>query len=290
MSGMHKLIAGVLIAGSVATATFTNVKGSQMVEFSSPWQDSLYARARLIATGYPGTDNDLKTASAGVHIEIDPGWKTYWRNPGGSGIPTQPSWEGSTNVKSIEVRWPAPKRLIDKYGMTIGYKNEIVLPVKIVPVDAKVPVRLSLDLNYAVCLDICLPVNAKMALDIKPENQSTSPFKRKLARFIKKIPQPSKPSEGLRVRKLDLTGDGKNVTLLLEIENPTDDALVDVFVEGADALFFNTPEKIINKGAVSLVEMSVSGAKSAKALEGNKLRFTLVGEKTSVDQYWTIGG
>ncbi len=174
--------------------------------------------------------------------------------------------------------------------MTIGYKNEIVLPVKIIPVDAKAPVQLNLELNYAVCLDICLPVNATMALDIKPENQSASPFKRKLARFIKKIPQPSKPSEGLRVRKLDLTGDDNKVTLAFEVENPKGDALVDVFVEGADTLFFDTPEKIVNKGAVSLVEMLVSGAKSAKALEGNKLRFTLVGEKTSVDQYWTIGG
>jgi len=290
MSGIRRLIAGILIVGSVATATFAGVKVSLAAEFSSPWQDNPYARARLISTGYSDTENNSQTVNAGVHIEIDAGWKTYWRNPGGSGIPTQINWAGSTNVQSIEVRWPAPKRFIDKYGMTIGYKNEIVLPVKILPLDANAPVQLSLELNYAVCLDICLPVNAKMALAIKPENQSTGPFKRKLARFIKKIPQPSKPSQGLRLRKLDLTGDDKQVTLLFEVENPKDDALVDVFVEGADVLFFNTPKKIINKGAVSLVEVSVSGAKSAKALEGNKLRFTLVGEKSSVDQYWTIGG
>jgi len=290
MSGIRKFIAGILIVGSVATATVTGVNMSQAAEFSSPWQDNPYARARLISTGYSGAENNLQFANVGVHIEIDPGWKTYWRNPGGSGIPTQANWAGSTNVKSIEVRWPAPKRFIDKYGMTIGYKNEIVLPVKIVPVDAAAPVQLSLELNYAVCKDICLPVNEKMTLLVKPENQSISPFKRKLARFIKKIPQSSKSSPGLRVRKLDLSGDDKKVTLLFEVENPQGDALVDVFVEGADILFFNTPEKIVNKGAVSVVEMSVYGAKSAKALAGNKLRFTLVGEKSSVDQYWTIGG
>ena len=290
MSGIRSLIAGILIVGSVATVTFDGVKVSLAAEFSSPWQDNLYARARLISTGYTGAENKSTTVNAGVHIEIDAGWKTYWRNPGGSGIPTQINWAGSTNVKSIEVAWPAPKRFVDKYGMTIGYKNEIVLPVKIVPLDANAPVQLSLELNYAVCLNICLPVNAKMALAIKPENQAAGPFKRKLARFIKKIPRPSKPSQGLRVRKLDLTGDDKQVTLLFEVENPKGDTLVDVFVEGADTLFFNTPKKIVNKGAVSLVEVSVNGAKSAKALEGNKLRFTLVGKKTSVDQYWTIGG
>ncbi len=290
MSDIRKLIVGILIVASVATATFTGVKVSLAAEFSSPWQNNLYARARLISTGYSDTEGNSQTVNAGVHIEIDAGWKTYWRNPGGSGIPTQINWAGSTNVKSIEVAWPTPKRFIDKYGMTIGYKNEIVLPVKIHPLDANAPVQLSLELNYAVCLEICLPVNSKMALAIKPENKSTGPFKRKLARFIKKVPQPPKSSQGFRVQKLDLTGDDKQVALLFEVQNPKGDALVDVFVEGADVLFFNTPKKIVNKGAVSVVEVLVNGAKSAKALEGNKLRFTLVGEKSSVDQYWTIGG
>ncbi len=114
MSGIYKLITGILIVGSVATVTFTNVKVSLAAEFSSPWQDNPYARARLISTGYSGTENNSKIANVGVHIEIDAGWKTYWRNPGGSGIPTQANWTCSTNVKSIEVRWPAPKRFIDK--------------------------------------------------------------------------------------------------------------------------------------------------------------------------------
>ncbi len=290
MTNMRIFITGGLVAGAFVAVTLSGVKVSGAAEFSSPWQDNPYARARLIATGYSDTKNNTQTANAGVQIEIDPGWKTYWRNPGGSGLPTQANWEGSTNVKSIEILWPAPIRFIDKYGMTIGYKNEIVLPVEIVPEDEKAPIQLALELNYAVCLDICLPVNASMTLDIKPESQSAGPFKRKLARFIKKIPEPSKPSQGFRLRKLNLTGEGKQLALLFEVENPQGEELVDVFVEGAETLFFDTPKKIVNKGATSLVEMSVSGVKSAQALAGSKLRFTLVGKKSSVDQYWMVGG
>jgi len=226
----------------------------------------------------------------GLQIELDPGWKTYWRIPGDSGIPPQIKWDGSTNIKSIELSWPTPHRFIDKYGMSIGYKNEIVLPVKIVPKDKTAPIHLALELNYAVCAEVCLPASANMTLEIKPENSKTGPFKRKLQRYLEQVPKISQSSKGLRVSKLDVSGEGEHVALSFEVENPKGDALVDVFVEGDETLFFGTPKKIIHKGSVSLVEVYVSGVKSAKALVGKKLRFTLVGKKSSVDQYWAVGG
>lgn len=282
---MHTLIVASLLA--------LGIPGIQMAvagEFSSPWQDNPSARARLITTGFPDAENRTRSLSAGVQIELDPKWKTYWRFPGGSGIPIQTKWDGSTNVKSIKVRWPAPHRFINEYGMTIGYKNEVVLPVEIVPKDINAPVQLKLELNYGVCLDICLPVTSNMMLEIKPKNQSASPFKRKLERFVKKVPKSSTPSQGFRVKKLGISGEAEQVILSLAVENPGGEGLVDVFVEGDETLFFDTPTKIISKGAVSQVEVPVFGVKSAKALNGKKLRFTLVGKKSSADQYWTIGG
>src|SRR5579872_4009349 len=32
------------------------------------------------------------TIMAGVRLRMKPGWHTYWRNPGGSGIPTKITW------------------------------------------------------------------------------------------------------------------------------------------------------------------------------------------------------
>jgi DsbC/DsbD-like thiol-disulfide interchange protein len=290
MSSMRKIILGSLVIGSFIAVALPWTQTSSAGEFSSPWADNPYARARLIATGYPDVENNPQAASAGIQIELDPKWKTYWRNPGGSGIPIQAKWDGSKNVKSIEVRWPAPYRFINKYGMTIGYKNEVVLPVKIVPEDKNAPIQLALELNYGVCLDICLPANAMITLEIKPENLKPGPFNRKLQRFIKKVPKPLTSPPGLRVKNLKLSGSGEQTVLAFEVENPTGETLVDVFVEGDETLYFDTPNKFINKGTLTQVEVPVSGAKSAQALSGKKLRFTLVGRKSSVDQYWTIDG
>jgi len=290
MSYMRKIILGSLVIGPFIAVALPWTQTSSAGEFSSPWADNTYARARLIATGYPDTENNPQAASVGVQIELDPKWKTYWRNPGGSGIPIQAKWDGSKNVKSIEVRWPAPKRYINKYGMTIGYKNEVVLPIKIVPKDKNAPIQLALELNYGVCLDICLPANAKMTLDIKPGNPKTGPFNRKLQRFIKKVPKILISPPGLRVKNLKLSGSGEQTVLAFEVENPAGEALVDVFVEGDETLYFDTPNKFINKGTITQIEVPVSGARTTEALNGKKLRFTLVGRKSSVDQYWTIGG
>ena len=60
---------------------------------------------------------------AGIELRLAPGWKTYWRYPGDSGIPPRFDFAKSRNVKSVTVRWPAPQRLTDESGTSIGYKQ-----------------------------------------------------------------------------------------------------------------------------------------------------------------------
>ena len=38
----------------------------------------------------------------------------------------------SRNVKSVTVRWPAPQRLTDESGTSIGYKHDLVFPLDVV--------------------------------------------------------------------------------------------------------------------------------------------------------------
>ena len=39
---------------------------------------------------------------AGIEIRLAPGWKTYWRYPGDSGVPPRFDFSGSRNVKSVD--------------------------------------------------------------------------------------------------------------------------------------------------------------------------------------------
>ena len=50
---------------------------------------------------------------AGVQLRMDSGWKTYWKNPGDSGVPPSFDWAGSKNLKQAELLYPAPHSFAD---------------------------------------------------------------------------------------------------------------------------------------------------------------------------------
>jgi DsbC/DsbD-like thiol-disulfide interchange protein len=120
-----------------------------------------HSRARLIAGGEMG-----EHWLAGIEISLDQGFKTYWRNPGDSGLPPRFDWSGSENVASTEVRWPAPKRHVDAAGVAYVYGKQAVLPVLVKAKDPGKPVKLVLALDYGVCKDICIPAHADLTLDL----------------------------------------------------------------------------------------------------------------------------
>ncbi len=130
---------------------------------NSAWDGDARAGIRLIAGG-GATEKGETVLRAGVEIRLAPGWKTYWRYPGDSGVPPHFDFGKSENVKSVTVAWPAPQRLVDSEGITIGYKNSVLFPLRIVPEDASKPVRLRLKLDYAICEKLCVPAQGQSEL------------------------------------------------------------------------------------------------------------------------------
>jgi DsbC/DsbD-like thiol-disulfide interchange protein len=102
---------------------------------------------------------------AGVHVELDGLWKTYWRVSGDAGIPPQFDWSGSQNAAAVELRYPLP--------IATATPPEIHRLQGSCPVsgfrhtrDPDKPVRLRLDLFFAVCDVICIPGKANASIDL----------------------------------------------------------------------------------------------------------------------------
>jgi DsbC/DsbD-like thiol-disulfide interchange protein len=158
---VHAFHSAAFAAAAVAIglATATDARAAD----ASAWQREQHSAARLIsAEAEPGRQGTVWRA--GVEIAMDPGWKTYWRHPGDSGIPPRFNFTGSRNVRDVEVRWPAPMRFPDGVGMSIGYAERVVLPLRVRPRDPAAAVTLRLKLDYAVCEKLCVPVDASMEL------------------------------------------------------------------------------------------------------------------------------
>ena len=109
-----------------------------------------------------------------LSCKLAPGWKTYWRYPGDSGVPPHFEFEQSENVKSVAVLWPAPLRFSDAEGTTIGYKDNVVFPLRIEAKDPSKPVTLRLKFDYAVCERLCIPVRgARPSLSIDGKDNAS---------------------------------------------------------------------------------------------------------------------
>src|SRR6202050_5457385 len=151
---------------TIVTMTLAALAGpaAARAQDASPWDKQPHAQARLIA-GSVMKSADATYLHAGVEIRLDAGWKTYWREPGDSGVPPTFDFSGSQNVKSIAVEWPAPERFPDGAGgNSIGYVGRVVLPLRIVPQDAAKPSSLDVKLAYAICGNLCVPAEAKLGL------------------------------------------------------------------------------------------------------------------------------
>src|SRR5271169_3891811 len=110
---------------------------------ASAWAEDSRSGVRLIAGANKNGEAPLR---AGIEIKLQPGWKTYWRYPGDSGVPPRFDFSGSENLKSAKVSYPAPHLFSDDSGNSLGYKDEVIFPVTVEPAQPGKPVTLRLKL------------------------------------------------------------------------------------------------------------------------------------------------
>ncbi|HWE99798.1 MAG TPA: protein-disulfide reductase DsbD domain-containing protein [Caulobacteraceae bacterium] len=129
--------------------------------------DHPHAQTRLVsAVGQAAPGARIWVA---VDQTLEPGWHTYWRNPGDAGAATTIGWTLPHGWSAGPIVWPAPKRLPLGPIMNYGYEGHVVLPVALsVPANAPAgqSARLSARVDYLVCAQVCVPERADVSLNM----------------------------------------------------------------------------------------------------------------------------
>jgi len=211
---------------AVAACVFASIAEPATAADSSRWDGDAKSAIRLIAGTVPA---GAATVRAGIEIRLKPGWHTYWRYPGDAGIPPRFDFTGSQNMKSVEVRWPAPKRQPEGSIMTIGYDRDVILPLAIVPEDPAKPVTLRLKADYAICEKLCAPVEGQTELTIMPGASKLEP---QLAAAEGRVPkrQALREGDGLVIRSA-IRGDKPKPHVVVDVAAPPG-TRADLFAEG----------------------------------------------------------
>ena len=119
----------------------------------------------------PGWRTPEGTHMAGLRFRLAPGWKTYWRAPGDAGIPPLFAWGGSQNVAGAVLHWPVPEVSYPNGMRTIGYADEVVIPVELTPSGPGAPLRLAGTVELGVCSDICMPMTLSFGADLPADGE-----------------------------------------------------------------------------------------------------------------------
>jgi len=114
----------------------------------------------------PGWRTETGTHMAALRVRLAPGWKTYWRAPGETSIPPRFDWSGSRNLASVDLHWPVPEVFFLNGLRSVGYSDELVLPIELTPRSQGKRVALRSEVALGICRDICMPVNARISADL----------------------------------------------------------------------------------------------------------------------------
>ena len=239
-------------------------------EDASPWQRDGHSAVRLLAGSRSGP-----VLLGGIAFQLEPGWKTYWRTPGDSGVPPRFDFSKSENIEAVTVLWPAPTQFDDGAGgHSLGYHGQIVLPLRIVAKNADKPVTLRAEVSYAICEKLCIPVEASAELAF---NSVASTEDSALFAALDTVPKPANIGDPNPLTILDVKREGKT-HVVVDVVTP-DSRNVSLFVEGPTPDWALPIPKALDRSpsGVKRFAFELDGLPPGANPDGAALKLTLVG-------------
>src|SRR5882762_934281 len=261
----------VPIRAGLAAAVIVLSAGPQArAQDSSPWQKDGHSAVRLLAGSRSGG-----VLLGGIAFQLQPGWHTYWRTPGDSGVPPRIDFAKSENIEAVTILWPAPTKIADGAGgVSLGYQKQVVLPLRIVAKNADKPVTLRADINYAVCEKLCIPVeaNTELAFASVASTEDSALFA-----ALDTVPKPASIGDPNPLTIRDVKRDGKS-SVLVDVATP-DTREINLFVEGPTPDWALPVPLLLEHSppGVKRFSFELDGLPPGADPEGAALKLTLVG-------------
>ena len=226
------------------------------------------------------------TVLAGVHLKMEPGWHTYWKNPGDAGMATKIVWQLPSGVTNGDIEWPLPKKLPPEEVTTYGYEDEVVLlvPLKLAADLKPGPLDLKAKVSWLECKEQCIPGSAEVEATLTVGGETkTSPDAALLNVWMSKTPQTNNLFSFHARWEKSVSDDTR--TIIIEGTQTAADIIpiekVDFFPDTNDQLEIQgTTEKVDSKNGFALRKTikKLSGDWPSRisgvvVIEGNKQRW-----------------
>jgi DsbC/DsbD-like thiol-disulfide interchange protein len=257
-------------AGLAATVLAAAFMPQARAQDASPWLKDGHSAVRLLAGSRSGA-----VLLGGIAFQLQPGWHTYWRNPGDSGVPPRFDFGKSENIEAVTILWPAPMKFADGAGgASLGYQKQVILPLRIIAKNPDRPVMLRADISYAVCEKLCIPVEASAELSF---TSVASTEDSALFAALDTVPKPATIGDPNPLTIRDVKRDGKNGVLVDVVASDGKD--VSLFAEGPTPDWALPVPKLLEHSppGVKRFAFDLDGLPPGANPDGAALKLTLVG-------------
>jgi DsbC/DsbD-like thiol-disulfide interchange protein len=238
----------------------------------SQWVQSQGGEVRIVADR-PEPDG---TIPAILDIRLKPGWKTYWVEPGASGIPPQITVDPKDGISFSGLRFPAPKAFHDGIASYTGYDRSVAFPLSLRR-EKTGSLTLKASVFLGICKDICIPVQADLHLSL-PEGLAQNPLDRaRIDDAVAALPMP--PSDTFKVTAASF--DATENRLHLSLVTPAAAMPAELFLSGPPGYSFGKPENVTAENGKVTAEIAVRVPAKGDALKsGSVLLVARAGEQS----------
>jgi DsbC/DsbD-like thiol-disulfide interchange protein len=244
----------------------------------SGWSAADRSQIRLLLSPAPRGS----TLSGGLEIALEPDWYTYWRHPGEAGVPPSFDFSGSRNVASVQVLYPAPERHDDGFSVSLVYRDEVVFPLLVTPLDASQPVTVAVEASFGVCRDVCIPTRAGAEVTSSHAAATDPLAEARLSRFRPRVPKVSEPGR-FDVEAVTVEEDA----LLIDVRVPGSSP-ADLFAEAPSGWYLGQPSLVSQQGGVARYSLSLAGRPADTVIKGQVFRFVATAGGEAIEEVFHI--
>jgi DsbC/DsbD-like thiol-disulfide interchange protein len=239
----------------------------------SDWAPAEQSQLRLLVG--EAADGSI---SGGIEVRLEPGWYTYWRNPGDAGVPPVFDFSGSENVADVEVLYPTPERHDDGVGVSLIYRDEVVFPLTVIPTDPGRGISLRVAASIGVCRDICIPTSADAAVTLARPAEPDPLADALVDRYRPRVPKPAEPGR-FDVERVTVDADA----LLIDVRAP-ESGYLDLFSEPPPGWYLGQPAFVSRSDGVSRYRLALDGKPKDAPIEGQRFRFVAVSGGEAIEE------
>ncbi|MEH6719849.1 MAG: protein-disulfide reductase DsbD domain-containing protein [Aurantimonas endophytica] len=190
-----------------------------------------------LTTAPAGADGSVRGA---LLLDLAPGWKTYWVDPGTSGIPPTIDFAATSGLGHAELHFPAPHRFGEGLARANGYNRSLAVAFELAPAAGAELGPVAASVMMGVCREICVPVQATLTTAEADAGAVQAAF----------AALPERGEAPAELASARLAGDMLTVAITRPEQGgtsaPRDDA--DLFVAGPAGWYFDEPDAPARQG------------------------------------------